>query len=279
MIEKLILAPSIGKLAGSICFGSDKEVKMRRPLVAGNWKMNGTRDSVALLIAGIKEKLSDVQGVDVAVCPPFVYLDQISKAVDGTDVAVGGQDMSIHTSGAYTGEISAAMLLEMGAKAVILGHSERRTYHGETSEQVAEKSKAAVAAGLLPIVCVGETLDERESDQTEKVIAEQLDVFFRDEAGRKALAASVIAYEPVWAIGTGKTATPEQAQEVHAFIRERIAGHDAAMAGQMRVLYGGSVKPDNAEELFSMADIDGGLIGGASLKAEDFLAICTAANK
>jgi len=215
--------------------------------------------------------------VDVIVCPPFIYLDQVVRSAKDSGLMVGGQDLSAHASGAYTGEISVGMLADVAATSVIIGHSERRTYHNETSADVAEKCLVAVDAGLMAIVCVGETLDERESGQTEQVIAEQLDVLLTTEEGRQALLSSVIAYEPVWAIGTGLTATPQQAQDVHAFIRARIAKSDEVLAGKMRILYGGSVKAANAAELFAMPDIDGGLIGGASLDAGDFLAICAAA--
>lgn len=250
---------------------------MRRPLVAGNWKMNGSRASVAALISEITAKANNLNGVDVAVCPPYVYLDQIVNAVKGGKIRVGGQDLSVHASGAYTGEVSAPMLLDVGATAVIVGHSERRTYHQETDELVVQKCLAAVNAGLMPIVCVGETLKQREANRTEEVIGGQLAALLATEESKSALISSVIAYEPVWAIGTGKTATPEQAQEVHAFIRARLAKYDAELASKMRILYGGSVKAENAAELFAMPDIDGGLIGGASLNAGDFLAICAAA--
>ena len=251
---------------------------MRRPLVAGNWKMNGSRDSVAALIDQITAKSNGFQNVDIAVCPPYVYLDQVSQVAAGSAVAVGGQDLSIYAQGAYTGEISANMLLDMGAKCVIVGHSERRTYHQETDELVAQKANVAVEAGLMPLVCVGETLGQREANNTESVIAQQLDVFLQSDEGVATLASSVIAYEPVWAIGTGKTATPQQAQDVHRFIRGRIAERSGELADKIRILYGGSVNAGNAAELFAMPDIDGGLIGGASLKAEDFMVICAAAN-
>jgi len=250
---------------------------MRRPLVAGNWKMNGSRASVASLTREITAKLEDLMSIDVAICPPYIYLEQVVRAVEGCHVMVGGQDLSVHVAGAYTGEISAEMLSDVGVKTVIVGHSERRTYHHESDTLVAQKCQVAVRAGLLPIVCVGETLAQREADRTEEVIAAQLTALLASEEGKMTLAASVIAYEPVWAIGTGKTATPQQAQDVHAFIRGRLAAYDSELADNMRILYGGSVKPENAAELFAMADIDGGLIGGASLNARDFLAICAAA--
>lgn len=250
---------------------------MRQPLVAGNWKMNGSLEGVKTLLGGIKSGMSEVRKAEVAVCPPFVYLAEAQAALQGTAVAWGGQDVSAHVSGAYTGEVAGSMLGDFGCKYVIVGHSERRTYHGETDALVADKYQAALDAGLTPIFCIGETLEEREGGVTEEVVARQVDAVI-ERCGVNALGKGVIAYEPVWAIGTGKTATPEQAQDVHAFIRGRVAAHSAAVADAVRILYGGSMKPGNAGELMAKADIDGGLIGGASLKAEDFLAICTAAN-
>lgn len=250
---------------------------MRKPLVAGNWKMNGSSDSARSLVDGIKEGVAAGVSADVAICPPFVYLSQVAALLEGSNIALGAQDVSQHQGGAYTGEIAPAMLLDMGCEYVILGHSERRSYYGEDDALVAEKVIAAHGAGLRPMLCIGETLQERESDQTEAVVARQLDVLLNTAEGLAALQDGVIAYEPVWAIGTGKTASPQQAQDVHAFIRGRIAAKDADLAGRMRILYGGSVKGDNAAELFAMADIDGGLIGGASLKVDDFLTICRAA--
>ena len=251
---------------------------MRRPLVAGNWKMHGSKASVKALIEGIKDGAADLQGVDVAVCPPFVYLDQAAGLLRGSDIAWGAQNLcQVPGSGAYTGEISDTMLQDFGCRYVIVGHSERRNIYGEDDALVAEKCLVAAAAGLTPIVCVGELLEERESGATEAVVGRQLDALLKAEGGIAALRRAVIAYEPVWAIGTGKTATPEQAQQVHAFIRGRLAACDEGLASGMRILYGGSVKPDNAAQLFGMADIDGGLIGGASLKANDFLAICRTA--
>ncbi|MES9869620.1 MAG: triose-phosphate isomerase [Sedimenticola sp.] len=249
---------------------------MRQPLVAGNWKMNGSRESIRELLDGIKAGMGDVNVAEVAVCAPYVYLADAQGQLDGSDVAWGGQDVSVHASGAYTGEISTAMLQDFGCKYAIVGHSERRTYHNESDELVAQKYAAARAAGLVPILCIGETLEEREQGITEEVCARQLDAVI-DLEGVDALADGVVAYEPVWAIGTGKTATPEQAQDVHAFIRFRVAEKSAGVAEGLRILYGGSMKPDNAEELIAKPDIDGGLIGGASLKAEDFLGICKAA--
>ena len=251
---------------------------MRQPLVAGNWKMNGTRAGVAELLDGIKAGMADVTTAEVAVCPPYVFIPEAAARLQGTAVAWGGQNLSTHASGAYTGETAASMLTDYGCKYCIVGHSERRTLYGEDDATVAEKYEVARKAGLVPVFCVGETLEEREAGTTEEVVARQLDAVL-ERFGAQALAAGVIAYEPVWAIGTGRTATPEQAQEVHAFIRARIATKDAAVAEAVQILYGGSMKPDNAVELMAKPDIDGGLIGGASLKASDFLAICRAANR
>ena len=251
---------------------------MRQPLVAGNWKMTGTRAGVAELLDGIKAGMADVTTAEVAVCPPYVFIPEAAARLQGTAVVWGGQNLSTHASGAYTGETAASMLTDYGCKYCIVGHSERRTLYGEDDATVAEKYEVARKAGLVPIFCVGETLEEREAGTTEEVVARQLDAVL-ERFGAQALAAGVIAYEPVWAIGTGRTATPEQAQEVHAFIRARIAAKDAAVAGAVQILYGGSMKPDNAVELMAKPDIDGGLIGGASLKASDFLAICRAANR
>jgi triosephosphate isomerase len=250
---------------------------MRQPLVAGNWKMNGSRDSVAELLDGIKAGVGAVTTAEVAVCPPAVFLPEAQARLTGTVIAWGGQDLSVHDAGAYTGEVSGPMLRDFGCKYVIIGHSERRTYHHESDALVAEKFAAARKHGLVPIFCIGETLEEREQGITEEVVARQVDAVI-SHCGVDMLGEGVIAYEPVWAIGTGKTATPEQAQDVHAFIRARVATQSAAVAEGIRILYGGSMKPDNAVELLAKADIDGGLIGGAALKASDFLAICTAAN-
>ncbi|WP_288407984.1 triose-phosphate isomerase [uncultured Herbaspirillum sp.] len=248
---------------------------MRRKLVAGNWKMNGSLAANAALLAGIKEGLP-AEVCDVAVCVPAPYLAQVQGAVAGSPVVLGAQDMSAHAAGAYTGEVSAAMLQEFGVQYVILGHSERRAYHGESDAAVAAKTVAALKAGLVPLVCVGETLEQREAGQTNEVVGGQLDVVLTALSTEDA-ARIVVAYEPVWAIGTGKTATPEMAQEVHAMLRARLGAKSAEAAAKVRILYGGSMKPDNAQQLLAMADIDGGLIGGAALKAEDFLAIIKAA--
>ena len=249
---------------------------MRRILVAGNWKMNGSSASIKDLLAGVQAGMAGVSNADVAVCPPFVYLAQVAETLKGSDVAWGAQDLSKESAGAFTGEVSADMLNDFSCKYAIIGHSERRTLYGDTDQLVAEKYATALAAKLTPIICVGELLEERESGDTENVVGRQLDAVI-EHNGVEALAAGVIAYEPVWAIGTGKTASPQQAQDVHAFIRQRIAEKNAEVAEKVQILYGGSVKPGNAAELFAMEDIDGGLIGGASLKAEDFLGICQAA--
>ncbi|HZX32090.1 MAG TPA: triose-phosphate isomerase [Rhodocyclaceae bacterium] len=249
---------------------------MRKKLVAGNWKMHGNLDSNAKLLAGVKAGAVGLS-CDVAVCVPFPYLAQAQSSLLGSSVAWGAQSVSEFAQGAYTGEVAAGMLNDFGCRYVIVGHSERRAIFGESDEVVAAKFVAAQAAGLIPILCVGETLVERDSGQTQAVVSRQLAAVL-DRAGVSALAKAVVAYEPVWAIGTGKTASPAQAQEVHAAIRAQVAAADAVVAAGLQLLYGGSVKPQNAAELFAQADIDGGLIGGAALVADDFLAICRAAN-
>lgn len=249
---------------------------MRRKLVAGNWKMNGSLAANTALVAGIKEGLP-AQVCDVAVCVPAPYLVQVRDAVAGSAVALGAQDVSAHAAGAYTGEVSVAMLGEFDCRYVIIGHSERRAYHGESDAAVAAKTVAVLKAGLVPVVCVGETLEQREAGKTNEIVGGQLDVVLEALDGAAA-EQIVVAYEPVWAIGTGKTATPDMAQEVHAMLRARLAAKSAEAAAKVRILYGGSMKPDNAVELLAMADIDGGLIGGAALKAADFLAIINAAS-
>jgi triosephosphate isomerase len=248
---------------------------MRQILVVGNWKMNGSIKSNQLLLEGLKQGLANGSAAEVGVCPPFVYLQQVSELLKGTAIAWGGENLSEQDLGAFTGEIAASMLLDFGCKYVIVGHSERRSLYGESDELVALKFAKAQAAGLIPILCLGELLEEREAGNTENVVKRQLDAVI-NQFGVTSLAKSVIAYEPVWAIGTGKTATPQQAQDVHAFIRGQIAEKDAGVAEKVQILYGGSVKGNNAAELFSMSDIDGGLIGGASLKADEFLTICQA---
>jgi len=239
--------------------------------------MNGSRASIRELLDGVKAGMGEVKTAEVAVCSPHIFLCEVQQQLEGSAVAWGGQDISVHESGAYTGETAGSMLAEFGCKYVIIGHSERRTYHGETDQVVAEKFVAARKAGLVPILCIGETLEERESGITEEVVGRQVDAVIA-HCGVETLGEGVIAYEPVWAIGTGKTATPEQAQEVHAFIRGRVAEANAAVAEGLRILYGGSMNPGNAAQLLAQPDIDGGLIGGASLKAADFLAVATAAN-
>lgn len=253
---------------------------MRRKLVVGNWKMHGSLAENAALLAGVA---AGAKGLNcgLAVCVPFPYLAQAQLALSGTPVQFGAQNLSEHAKGAYTGEVSASMLKDFACTYVIIGHSERRSLYGESDAMVAAKFVAAQAAGLTPIVCVGESLQERESGVTEAVVARQLDAVIAAAGGGAvgvaAFAKAVIAYEPVWAIGTGLTATPAQAQAVHAFIRARLAQHDAAVAAGVVIQYGGSMKPSNAAELLSQTDIDGGLIGGAALVAADFLAICRAA--
>ena len=246
---------------------------MRRKLIAGNWKMNGSLSANGALLDGVRTGAP--AGCDLAVCVPAPYLAQAQSALSGSPVAWGAQDLSEHESGAYTGEVSASMLKDFSCRYVIVGHSERRSYHGETDALVARKAVRALAAGLVPIVCVGETLQEREQGQTGAVVARQLAPVI--DALSSQLAGLVIAYEPVWAIGTGKTATPEMAQQVHELIRATLAKADSRAAAEVRILYGGSMKPDNAKDLLAMSDIDGGLIGGAALKAADFLAIAAAA--
>ncbi|WP_058554652.1 triose-phosphate isomerase [Thiohalocapsa sp. ML1] len=248
---------------------------MRRPFIAGNWKMNGSKAEAAELIRGIVAGAASMQKVEIAVCPPFPYLYVAEQMLAGTAIAWGSQDVSREEAGAFTGQVSAAMLKDFGCRYAIVGHSERRQFNGETDAIIARKYARAVAGGVTPILCVGETLDERESGKTEEVVARHIDAVL-DLGGAEAYAVGVVAYEPVWAIGTGVTATPEQAQEVHAFLRERIAAKNKAVAEGLRILYGGSMKPGNAVELIGQADIDGGLIGGAALKASDFLAICQA---
>ncbi|MDO9285915.1 MAG: triose-phosphate isomerase [Aquabacterium sp.] len=245
---------------------------MRRKLVAGNWKMHGSHTANAELLAGITA--ARPFGCDVAVCVPYPYLSETAVALAGSDVRWGAQDCSAHAQGAYTGEVSVAMLAEFGCRYVIVGHSERRQYHAETDQLVADKAKAALAKGVTPIVCVGETLAQREAGETELVVKRQLSAVIH--ALGHCAGEMVVAYEPVWAIGTGRVATPEQAQAVHALLRAQLKAA-TAHADAMQILYGGSMKPDNAASLLAQPDIDGGLIGGASLKAADFVAICRAA--
>ena len=249
---------------------------MRRPLIAGNWKMHGSRAENAELIEAFLLGLPAQTPVDIVVCPPFVYLWEVGRLVKSSNIALGAQSVCAEQVGAFTGEASASMLKDVGCRYVIVGHSERRAIYKEDDALVARKFLAAQSHGLIPILCVGETLEERERGQTMQVVSRQLTAVL-DLAGVAALRAAVIAYEPVWAIGTGKNATPQQAQEVHAHIRTAVAARDAKIAADVRILYGGSVKAANARELFAMPDVDGGLVGGASLKADEFLKICAAA--
>lgn len=254
---------------------------MRARLVAGNWKMHGSRRANTSLLEAILAGLGETavlgaQGAECAVCVPFPYLEQVAARLAGTAVAWGAQNVSEHPAGAYTGEVSAAMLAEFGCRYAIVGHSERRQLFGETDAQVAAKFGAAQASGLIPILCVGETLEAREAGQTEAVVARQLDAVVA-QVGAAAFDQAVVAYEPVWAIGTGKTATADQAQAVHAFLRARFSAQNASVAQGLRILYGGSVKAANAAATFAMPDVDGGLIGGAALAADAFLAIVAAA--
>ncbi len=248
---------------------------MRRILVAGNWKLQGSLSMVETMVSAIKGALSDEGNVDFAIFPPAVYLPEVSKLAKGSALYFGGQDVSNQESGAFTGEISAAMQKEFSCQMVIVGHSERRTIHAESSSTVAEKALLAQKAGLIPVVCIGETLEQRESGNTENVVAEQLQAVL--SINGIDLHNIIVAYEPVWAIGTGVTASPEQAQETHAFIRGLLREADAVAAEKTQILYGGSVKPGNAATLFAQDDIDGGLIGGASLDAKSFLGIYQAA--
>lgn len=247
---------------------------MRRTLVAANWKMNGNKETVASLLTAFKDGMSG--SADVAVFPPALYVSQVAQALAGTDISYGVQNISAQESGAFTGELSLSMVNDFACKYVLIGHSERRELFGETDAQVAEKVVATLKAGLIPMLCIGETLEQRESGVTEDVVRSQIKAVL-DAVGIAAFEAIVVAYEPVWAIGTGKTASPEQAQDVHAFIRGMLEAEDAAVAAKTRILYGGSVKAASAEALFGQPDIDGGLVGGASLLADEFVAICNAA--
>jgi len=251
---------------------------MRVKLVAGNWKMNGNLASGRALLNAILPPLGTLNRARYVVCPPFPYLAAIGRALEGSNVVLGSQDLCQFGDGAYTGGVSGAMLADCGCRYAIVGHSERRGVFGETDDVVAQKYAQAVKHGLTPIFCVGETLAEREAGVTEAVVARQLDAVIQ-HCGLQALGQGVIAYEPVWAIGTGKTATPQQAQAVHAFIRGRIAAADRRLADLLLILYGGSVKANNAAQLFAMPDVDGGLIGGAALVTDEFVAICRAAQK
>jgi triosephosphate isomerase len=249
---------------------------MRGKLVAGNWKSNGDLVANRRLLEQIKASVSSMPGVEAAVCVPYPYLAQAQQILGDSSVALGGQDVSQFGSGAYTGAVTSTMLADFGCKYAIVGHSERRSIFGDLDEVVAAKFEAARKAGLVPILCLGESLQERETEITESVVGRQLDAVIA-ASGVASLSRAVVAYEPVWAIGTGKTASPAQAQAVHAFIRNKVARLDAEVASGLKILYGGSVKAGNAVELFGQPDIDGGLIGGASLVADEFIAICRAA--
>ncbi|QZN96059.1 triose-phosphate isomerase [Symbiopectobacterium purcellii] len=249
---------------------------MRHPLVMGNWKLNGSTHMVIELIAGLRKELSTVTGCNVAIAPPELYLDQANHQLAGGRIALGAQNVDVNLSGAFTGETSATMLKDIGAKYIIIGHSERRTYHKESDAFIAKKFGVLKEAGLIPVLCIGETEAENEAGETEAVVARQLDAVL-STLGATAFNGAVIAYEPVWAIGTGKSATPAQAQAVHKFIRDHIAKQDKAVADQVIIQYGGSVNAANAAELFTQPDIDGALVGGASLKADAFAVIVKAA--
>ena len=250
---------------------------MRQPLVAGNWKLNGSLNSISELISSIREQLPSVKNAELAVCPPYIYLSHVQKLLEGTDISLGAQDCSNQESGAYTGEVAATMVKEFACKYIIIGHSERRHIYGDTNDMVATKFAHVIKNGLTPILCVGETLQDREDGHTEVVISKQINAVL-DLFGIEAFKNAVIAYEPVWAIGTGQVATPVQAQQVHEEIRLTLDAQNKDNAANIRILYGGSMKPGNAQELLQQADIDGGLIGGAALKADDFIGIALAAN-
>ena len=247
---------------------------MRKTIVAGNWKMNASKESVNTLIEGILSGMNEASS-EVIVCAPFPYLSQVESLIQGSSLMLGAQNLNVNSAGAYTGEVSADMIKDFGAQHVIVGHSERRSLYGETNAIVAEKTKAAIDAGLTPLLCVGESLEDRESGNTEAVVEEQINAVI-DLIGIESFDQVIIAYEPVWAIGTGLTATPEQAQAVHLFIRNLLADSSEKIAQRTPILYGGSMNAGNAADLISCSDIDGGLIGGAALKAEDFLQICKA---
>lgn len=251
---------------------------MRQPLVMGNWKLNGTKASVEALVKALIEPAAKAEGVEVAFCPPVIFLDMVEKLTQGSRLQYGAQNADVHTSGAFTGENSPAMLKEFGCKYALVGHSERRTLHAETDDVVAAKYEAIQQGGLVPVLCIGETLQQFEAGTTNAVVETQLKAVI-DRCGIASFTNAVIAYEPVWAIGTGKTATPEIAQAVHAHIRAYLASFDAAVAAKVQILYGGSVTGATAADLFGQADIDGGLVGGASLKPDDFSQIIAGAKK
>lgn len=249
---------------------------MRKKIVAGNWKMNGSRQESRYLLESIKQGAEALSTIEISVFPSFVYLQEAQDILSGSLVTYGGQNLYLGASGAFTGEISGPMLVDYGCQYVLVGHSERRQWFHEDVNLVAAKFKAAQQCGLQPVLCVGEKIEQREKGQTENIIQQQL-ASVVEAVSIDAFRHAIVAYEPVWAIGTGLTATPEQAQTVHAFIRRVLTGYDADIANGLRILYGGSVKADNAKGLFAMPDIDGGLVGGASLEAKGFLAICQAA--
>lgn len=249
---------------------------MRRPMVAGNWKMHGSEAANSALLSELQMRLQSQWPIDVAVFPPFVYLADVVRRLRGDAMLVGAQDVCAEAAGAFTGEVAASMLRDVGCTLVIVGHSERRRRYHEDDALVARKFGAALAAGLTPVLCVGETIEEREAERTEEVIARQLDAVLAMHS-IEAFERAILAYEPVWAIGTGRNATPAQAQAVHAFLRRRLSDQNAMIGGQTRILYGGSVKASNAAELFAMTDVDGGLVGGAALVADEFYQICAAA--
>ncbi|WP_294613777.1 triose-phosphate isomerase [uncultured Gilliamella sp.] len=251
---------------------------MRKPLVMGNWKLNGSIDMAKNLVAELRNELSTEAACDIAIAPPVVYLDFVKHQLGGSNILLGAQDVGINLSGAYTGEVSVNMLKELGVTHIIIGHSERRTYHKESDEFIAKKFNVIKEAGLVPVLCIGESEAENEAGQTQTVCARQIDAVI-NAFGVQAFNNAVIAYEPIWAIGTGKSATPAQAQAVHKFIRDHIAKQDKKVAEQVIIQYGGSVNDKNAAELFTQPDIDGALVGGASLKADAFAVIVKAAAK
>jgi len=249
---------------------------MRRPVVAGNWKMHGSRSATKALLTELERRLKPEWPIDVVVFPPYVYMTDVARLLDEGQIRMGAQDVCAEAGGAFTGQVSIAMLKDVGCRYVIVGHSERRRLNHEDDALVARKFAAVVQAGLTPVLCVGETLEEHEAHHAEAVVARLIDAVIAMN-GIASFAQAIVAYEPVWAIGTGRTATPQQAQGVHAYLRGRIAAQDAKIAGRLRILYGGSVKGGNAAELFEMPDVDGGLVGGASLSADEFEQICAAA--
>ena len=262
---------------GARSMNTKKRGRMRQSLVMGNWKMNGRRDQVQALLVALQAELASLSRVEVVVCPPYPFLALAAELLGAqSGMALGGQNLCMYPDGAYTGEVSGEMLHDMGCRFAIIGHSERRALFSETNEVVGKKFARAREAGLVPVLCVGETAAERDAGRTEAVVAAQIEAIFK-ESGRNALAHAVVAYEPVWAIGTGRAASPYEAQCVHAFIRKTVATQDADAAAKLRILYGGSVKAQNARELFAQDDIDGGLIGGAALDAVQFAGICRAA--